>query len=82
MAKRNAKALTYDPTPYDALAAEQRTGADITQRLADLIASTPMRPSEMARRLNRAKVITRGGARWARWSVVDERERQRGRAHV
>ena len=69
----------YDRTPYDALAADHRAGADITQRLADLIVTSGTRPGEMARRLNRAGVPVPSGGRWE-WpdvSFIYQRERER-----
>jgi hypothetical protein len=71
----------YEQTRYDALATEARAGGDITQRLADLIVTSGVRPGETARRLNRAGVPVPSGGRWEALDVafIYRRERQRRR---
>jgi hypothetical protein len=73
MAQRQSRPLLYDPAPYDALAADQRQGDDVTQRVRDIICATTTRPGEIATRLNRAQVKTSQGSRWAWWDVLDVR---------
>jgi hypothetical protein len=65
----------YDPAPYDALAAQLRSGADVQQAVADLIADTVTRPGFMTARLNLASIPAPDGSPWC-WLMVDDIKRR------
>lgn len=65
----------YDPAPYEALAAEQRAGGDVTKKVEELIDTVCARPGHMAQRLNLAGIPMPDGSPWTWQTVLVTRQR-------
>jgi hypothetical protein len=62
---------TYDPAPWEQLAADYRAGFDIKQRMVEMLVNARTRPGFLAKRLNLVGIPAPNGDPWTYYEVQE-----------